>query len=203
MQISSRFVRYLTASLGPVLLAFSLTACGEDNPEKSAEARPRLRAYAYGTKIFFNIGGDSERFRLAGWSTTEHDFTWTDGIGASLSVRVPRSKGPLTLDVYMAGMNHLPSVPFQPVDVSINGHKLADWEVLDDKVYSVAIPKEFADAPESLLTIDFYIPQATSPQDLGLGSDWRRLGLRLRTVEIVETPDEGRSAPPDRPAGEQ
>ena len=175
----------LAGAFCSLLLTCFLAGCGKDDPVKSAEARPRTRFYEYGSKIFFGAGGDSERFRLMGWSTTEGGFTWTDGIAASVNLRVLPSKGPVTLNVRTVGMNHQPILMFQPVDVFVNRTKIAHWEVAEDKVYSATIPQEFV-ASETNLIIDFYIPEARSPADLGLGGDFRRLGLRCAELEIIE-----------------
>lgn len=179
------FSRFAGASFSLLLTCALLAGCGKDDPVKSAEARPRTRFYAYGLKIFFGAGGDSERFRLMGWSTTEGGFTWTDGIAASLNLRVPPSKDAVTLKVHTMGMNHRPMLMFQPVDVFVNRTKIAHWEVAEDKVYSATIPKEFV-VTETNLIIDFYIPEARSPAELGLGGDFRRLGLRCAELEIIE-----------------
>lgn len=164
-----------------------LTGCGKDVPEKSAEARPRAWVYEYGEKIRFGLGGDSERFRLTGWGETEPGATWTDGIAASLNIRVPPTTGAIKFKLKGAGMNHKPVLPFQPIDVSINGEVVAHWEVDEEKIYAFDVPAKFlSPTEERVWTVDFYIPKAQSPAKLGLSPDPRRLGLRCVELLITE-----------------
>jgi hypothetical protein len=37
------------------------------------------RNYTLGKKTVFGESGDSERFRVSGWSRTEKEITWTEG----------------------------------------------------------------------------------------------------------------------------
>ena len=170
--------------------------CGKDEPAKSAVARPRLQVCDYGMTIFFGAGGDSERFRLLGWSNTEGPFTWTDGIGASLGLKLPHSDVPVRMSMKAAGMNAPPRVPFQPVDVSINGEKIASWEVADEKVYTAIIPQRLLIPPETFFFIDFYMPKATSPGSVGQGPDGRRLGLRVVDLRFDKMPAEPKQEAP-------
>ena len=173
----------LAISLAALLL---LTGCGKDVPEKSAEARPRLFTYQYGDTIRFGFGGDSERFRLTGWGETEPGMTWTDGIAASLNIRVPPTTCGVKFQLKASGMHTKPRLPFQPLDVSIHGEVVAHWEVDEEKIYAFDVPPRFVSPTEERLwTIDFYIPKAQSPANLGLNADPRRLGLRC--VELVIT----------------
>lgn len=165
--------------------------CGKDDPAKTAVARPRLHVCDYDITVFFGAAGDSDRFRLLGWSAEEEAFTWTDGIGASLGVRLPRSEHPVRMSLKAAGMNVPQRLPFQPVDVYVNGEKIASWEVAAQKVHTATIPQRFVDAPESFLFIDFHMPKCASPSSLGRGPDGRRLGMRVVDLRFRSVPDRG------------
>lgn len=178
----------LAAAIGAVMVLNA--GCGKDEPVKSAEARPRLHVADYDITIFFGAGGDSERYRLLGWSSTEGAYTWTDGIGASLAVRLPASEHPVRMSIKAAGMNAPDRLPFQPVEVTVNGEKIASWQVADEKLYTAIIPQRFVQAPESFLFIDFYMPKCASPSSLGHGSDGRRLGLRVTDLKFRKAPEE-------------
>ena len=192
-----------------LLAAASLTSCGRDDRKKSAEARPRLHYSGYGMTIFFGLGGDSERIRVRGWSHTEPNFTWTDGDSAALGVRLPPAKHPLHLHFRMAGMTAPPRVPFQRVDVHVNSEKLASWEVGNEEVFTLMVPRRFVAAPKrapgsprpfvpepgTRLLIEFSLPDATSPRDIGQSDDARRLGLRMAELHIApDAPREGGDA---------
>ena len=193
----SWILKRFPAFAAPMMVILT-TACGKDEPNKSQVARPRLHVVAYGMTIFFGHGGDSHRFRLLGWSRTEGGYTWTDGIGASLAMRLPASEHPLRLNVKAAGMNVPGRLPFQPVEVTVNGEKIASWEVAHEKVHSAIIPQKFVNVADELLFIDFYMPKATSPASMGHGGDLRRLGIRVTDIQIEQAPGARPNITPQR-----
>lgn len=148
--------------------------------------------------IFFGLGGDSERIRIRGWSHTEPHFTWTDGNSAALGVRLPPAKHPIRLRFKMAGMTAPPRVPFQRVDVQVNGEKLASWEVGEEDVFTLTVPRRFVAEPKrppgaprpfvlepgTRLLIEFNLPDAISPAEVGESGDRRRLGVRVAELHI-------------------
>ena len=166
-------------------------------------------------KIFFGLGGDSERLRVRGWSHTEPHFTWTDGETAALGVRLPPSKHPITLTFKMAGMTAPPLVPLQPVDVHVNSEKLASWEVGAEDVFTLHVPRRFVAAPKrapgaprpfvlepgTRLLIEFTIPRAISPQEAAQSGDRRKLGLRLAELTISNEPAVGPAPAPSPDRG--
>ena len=176
-----------------------LTGCGRDDRTKSAQARPRLHYCEYGMTIFFGLGGDSERVRVRGWSHTEPHFTWSDGHSAALGIRLLPPKHPIRLHFKMAGMTASPRVPFQVVDVHVNSEKVATWEVGEQGVFTLIVPRRFLAAPKQApgapppfiaepgtrLLIEFMIPHAISPHELGQSEDRRRLGLQLAELRIA------------------
>jgi hypothetical protein len=189
----SVFLRRILCLAGASMMLLT-AGCGKDEPLKSAEARPRLHVCDYDITVFFGAAGDSDRFRLLGWSATEDAFTWTDGIGASLGVRLPASEHPVRMSLKAAGMNAPGRLPFQPVDVFVNGEKIASWQVADEKVHTAIIPQVFVQGPESFLFIDFHMPKVASPSSLGHGSDGRRLGMRVVDLRFRKAPEEARPA---------
>ena len=187
-----------------------LLGCGRDDREKSAQARPRLHYCEYGMTIFFGLGGDSERVRVRGWSYTEPHFTWTDGQSAALGIRLLPAKHPIRLRFKMSGMTAPPRVPFQVVDVHVNSEKLATWEVGDQRTFTLVVPRHFVASPErapgapppfvaepgTRLLIEFTIPNAISPHELGQSEDRRQLGLQVAELRIAPDKPEpaGRAA---------
>ncbi len=190
------------------LLAIAiLTGCDlKQTPDHNSE--PRLHVYEFGQPIPFGLGGDDHRFALSGWSEPESGFTWSDGIGASLMLRVPATNTPLTLRMKQWAFTHPPAdLLFQPVDVSVNGKKIATWHVSEKKVYRAVIPKGLVGAPGTVLTargatdrpddprranlliIDFYIPKAQAPVLIGASQDSRRLGIAAVELTVQEGAD--------------
>ncbi len=149
----------------------------------------KLERYDYEKPIVFDGRGPSERFKLTGWAGTEPPFVWSDGIAASLAIRLPATEDLVQLQIKMAGMNVPKRVPFQRVDLYINTEKVARWQVAREDVFTVTVPPKFVAQPDSLLIIDFYIPKAVSPASLGVGGDQRRLGVRLSELKFVRNPE--------------
>ena len=164
--------------------------------------------------VFFGLGGDSERVRVRGWSHTEPQFTWTDGHSAAIGIRLLPAKHPIRLRFKMAGMNAPPRLPFQLVDVHVNSEKLATWEVGEQGVFTLVVPPHFVAAlerasgaarpfvaePGTRLLIEFTIPNAIPPHELGQSEDRRRLGLQLAELRIERDKPEhaGRAASANR-----
>lgn len=171
-------------------LAASLLLAGCAGEQPSAEAHDLMRVdpFEYGKTVFFGSGGDGERAKLTGWALTEPSFTWTDGIAASLAMRLPATQDVVQLEFRMCGMNVPKRRPFQRVDLYVNAERLARWQVADEDTFTVTLPEKFLSKPDPLLIIDFYMPNASSPVSLGLGVDLRRLGIRLSEVKISASP---------------
>jgi hypothetical protein len=106
------------------------------------------------------------------------------------------------------GIHKPDELPEQPVDVSVNGRKIAHWKVSSPKYHTAIIPQDLVDpGPDhpnrashtTLLVIDFYTPKSTPMSDLNLGRDPRRLGICFwelfihHGIELAE--EEGRSEP--------
>ena len=203
-------IRRCARLLALISLCAAVASCGESSPPDH-NSEPRRYIYQYGSKIRFGYGGDSFRFRLVGWSHLERSHTWTDGIGASLALRVPASNGPVRLRMRMAGHTKLPELPFQPVHVYVNAQRIGIWKVAEERSYYVDIPAKFVAPPSDehegggrgetplgftnagktrLLLVDLHIPKAASPFDLDVNWDIRRLGIRCSEVQITQTPEQ-------------
>ncbi|MFN2507168.1 MAG: hypothetical protein ABR589_00150 [Chthoniobacterales bacterium] len=144
--------------------------------------------YEYNEKISFARHGKALRHLLTGWSWTEDQWTWTEGLVAALALRVGPASGGLTLNVRMSGLLHPPELTVQPVQVLLNGTKITDWEVTDLKTYSVAIPSELLPTEPTDWVIDFLVPKATSPAHFIPGADSRRLALQVWDLTISTAP---------------
>jgi hypothetical protein len=153
------------------------TSPGQDVSSPSdARAEPSAAPYKAGTKIGFGAGGNSEQYRVSGWSKTEADHTWTEGTHAILAFAALPSSEPLELRMTLAGLVKPPERPSQPVEVSANGKKIAEWQVADKQQFTATIPAGII-APNGTLTLHFKIPKAVSPKSIELNADPRVLGI--------------------------
>jgi hypothetical protein len=171
-----------TWTLSAVLL-LSIGGCNRSSPLDDTDVSGGSAELAYGKKVSFGQGGGSERFKESGWSKTEEKFTWTEGTVAVLKVKVPASNDSVTLKMSLAGLVKEPALPFQPVEVEVNGQKVADWQVGDVAEFVAAIPHDITKKGGEL-TITLKTPKATSPKALGLNADPRVLGVCCLDLEL-------------------
>ena len=154
------------------LTVMLLGACGEKS--------------VVGRQIHFGQGGGSEPYRTSGWSHTEQKFTWSEGNSAKLSLPIGKESGPLNLNVALGAFTHLPELPSQPVDVFVNGQKLAEWQVTANPAgYYVTIPADKITGVRTL-EIEFRTPKAISPKSVGLSEDSRVLGVCVASLELAK-----------------
>lgn len=142
------------------------------------------KAYTLGTVISFAASGGAERFKVSGWSKAEPEFTWTEGKGGTFSVDVPAVESALTLRMKLVGLIHPPEVSYQPVEVYVNGQKVADWQVAAPANFTATIPKEIAAAKK--LEIELRTPKSTIPKALKMNDDARVLGVACFEMEITK-----------------
>ena len=151
------------------------TSCSKTK-DPSAQDGSTGRNYTLGKKVLFGTSGDSERFRVSGWSTTEKEITWTEGPSAVLEFTGIPSSRSLRLNATLAALVAPPQLPAQPVEVYANGKKIADWEV-DGKAEFTALVPSRTDRDGDSVRIEFRIPKSVSPKQLGLSDDPRVLGV--------------------------
>ena len=169
---------------GAAILAVLLgSACNRpaavsDTPQTAPEIQ-------YGTPVVFASGGNSEPYKASGWSKSEEKFTWSEGTSAQLRFSVSATTDAVTLKMRLAALVKPPELPFQPVEIEINGKKIADWQVADTSEFAAAIPSEFTTAG-GLWTITIKTPKATSPKNLGLSADMRTLGICCLQLELAK-----------------
>lgn len=164
-------------------LALSLAACDRHSSDVRSEPNANPPALEYGTSIGFAKGGNSDAFKVSGWSTTEEKFTWSEGTVAVLKMATAPTNNPVVLKMTVAALIKEPELPAQPVEVSINGQKIADWQVGNTAELTAAIPPEISKMGGTL-TITFNTPKATSPKALGLSADSRILGICCYRLEL-------------------
>jgi hypothetical protein len=140
---------------------------------------------SYGTRIVFGKGGNSESYKVSGWSTTEEKFTWSEGAAAELRIPVAATDDIIVLKMRIGALFKSPELPFQPVEVHINGQKIAEWQVGDTAEFVVAIPHDIT-KQGGVLEVSIKTPKATSPKTLGLSADPRVLGICCLDLELAK-----------------
>lgn len=161
------------------------TTSSADTSTTRASAN-EAHSYQLGTTLRFGAGTDGEAYKGAGWSTPETDHTWSDKTVSTLLFAIPTVNGPLKLHMNLSGLVKQPELPFQPVEVVINGTKIADWQVAGLTDYAAIIPADIA--ASGRLQVELRIPKATSPAKLGLSEDDRILGVSISEIKIEPAP---------------
>lgn len=84
---------------GLAVLFLGLIAAGCSKSDESASNLPSNNATAnvVGKRIEFKSGGNSEPYRISGWSKTETEFTWSEGTAAKIALPISPNGGALTL----------------------------------------------------------------------------------------------------------
>ena len=161
----------------PIMRTFKTP--GESTPSSGVDL-------AYGTKVSFGTGGNSEPLRVSGWSGTESLSTWTEGTSAVLAMRVSPTTDRVVLQMKLAGLTKDPELPFQPVEVYVNDRKVADWQVAKPAGFNAAIPQEMTKSG-GLLRITLKMPKAVSPRELNMSTDPRVLGVSCFDLQLGKT----------------
>ena len=161
-------------------LLFAAAGLGGCSRSDTAAAGPEIQ---FNSKIVFKQGGNSDAYKVRGWSKTEEKFTWSEGTSAQLRVSLPAAQEAVTLKARVAALVKAPQLPTQPVEVYANDQKIAEWQVGEAAEFTAALPNDITKAG-GLVTIDFKTPKATSPKDLGINADPRILGICLTDLEF-------------------
>jgi hypothetical protein len=178
--VAMGFPPAVVAALALVMLC----ACSKSNTPETSVPGSDVNL-AYGTKVSFGTGGNSEPLRVSGWSGTESQMTWTEGTAAVLAMRVSPTNEPVALKMKLAGLTKDPELPYQPVEVYVNDQKVADWQLAADPAeFSASIPQEIT-RRGGLPRITLKIPKATSPKVLGMGAGPRILGAACFDLQLA------------------
>ena len=168
---------FLIISAFVVIAGIDFSRAAENSPSPD-------KAYTFGTVISFGASGGSERFKVAGWSKAEQEFTWTEGKGATFLVEVPPVETALALRMKLVGLIHPPEVSSQPVEVYVNGQKVAYWQVAAPANFTAMIPQKIAAAKK--LEIELRTSGSTTPKALKMNDDTRILGVGCFEMEITK-----------------
>lgn len=151
------------------------------NPQQQTLVVP---SYKFGTVLSFTATGNANPYKGNGWSTPDKDFTWTDGNKAVLLFSIGETDKDLTLNIKTGGFIVPGKLDKQTVNVLANGQQIAKWEFtkMEAIEQSAIIPKNILE--KGKLTIEFELPNATSPVSLGINQDMRALSLDVVNLSI-------------------
>jgi hypothetical protein len=135
-----------------------------------------------GQTLIFNY---SARQLASGWSAPENWGAWSAGLQAQVDLRVTPEARSIALEV-MAFV--LPQHPAQRVIVSLNGEQVLTTRLtqLQDNHLEIPIPAAIREqlVDNDRLTIELQLPDAISPEQMGLNDDSRVMGLGLKRLTV-------------------
>ena len=134
----------------------------------------------------FAAGADGTKLLGPGWSHPEKFGTWSDGPRAEIAwklettpvsdvdVRVEARPFPVTASI------------MQSVEVSVNGTRVATLKLNPEGEFrggAFSVPLHVA-LTQNPLRFVFEIARPTSPSDLRVGNDTRKLGIGLKSITV-------------------
>lgn len=126
---------------------------------------------------------EADSFVWYGWSWGEKDFRWSDGKEAAIvfSVAEPRES---TLSIRLGGFVGKGKPVVQNVKILLNGMLLDDLTVNEEPArdYTYRVERNLLKNQNELI---FHLPDARSPESLGISSDRRRLAVRVEWISLT------------------
>ena len=140
-------------------------------------------------ELTFGAGEIGSFFTGDGWSSPEDGFVWTHSGESTIHLPPVHQQGTNPADSYQlrivaAPFTHGSILPSQRIGISLNGHDAGTANVTGICVLAVPIPAGLAMARPGI-TVTLRLPDAACPQDIGAGTDDRRLGFSLRRLMLV------------------
>jgi hypothetical protein len=136
-----------------------------------------------GDTILFNGAGSGTAYLLDGWSLPEEWGTWS--AAESAIILVPRRGHVRSLTVRAEALI-TEMHPRQRVQISIDG-TLATTAVLTqngDNLIELELPEGEAGEIRDFSLVEFVLPDAVRPLDIGLNNDVRRLAFGLKSISF-------------------
>lgn len=125
---------------------------------------------------------EAEKYLWRGWSAAEADARWSDSRHAAIIFSSP-AEGASVLLIEMVPFLVPGALYEQRVNLWLNERRLPSLLLSDPafRVYSIVLPREHLKAGNVL---SFEIPEAASPQDMGVGDDRRELGIKVKWIRF-------------------
>jgi len=125
---------------------------------------------------------ESAAYLWYGWSPAEPTFRWTEAKEAALVFRLNAIK-----DLQLTAKLHAFVIPNrhpeQRLSVVLNGKPIGKFSFNDETAHEITLA-----LPSSLLRqknfVEFFLPDAASPNSLGQGDDWRPLGIAVSWIQF-------------------
>lgn len=141
--------------------------------------KKKPKEYVLGSEISF-AGADylGEDYVINGMYNPEEFFTWTQGKEMEMMFYIPEGKGEkLVFEMDIAGIFSIK----QDVEVQVNGENVYSNTLYEN---DTKIEFEFECPQDGWVDIKFSLPDAVSPNSLGVSIDTRELAVSVRKLVI-------------------
>ena len=146
-----------------------------------------MNALNFGVPILFGTGGNHNGYAGQGWSSTSDiDTTWSDGHVCALQFRIAALRQSALMILQASPFIVPGQVDEQEMTVYLNGLFVTYVRVTRTFTAMAVIDRDQLSTRAN--TISFVIPQAASPQALGLSTDERKLGMAFIRLELNNSP---------------
>lgn len=135
--------------------------------------------YRLGTELLFTENDTSgTRYCIKGFSHNETNFTWTNATKAEMKFNIKDEYADLCINLeYDIFTNS------QRIIVYANKHEVANYIATEGEVKQIIVPKEYI--TDGSLVLSFELPDAVSPEELGVNKDSRTLALAMKSLTIT------------------
>ncbi len=130
-------------------------------------------------QVDFSINGNLALFSTEGFSGPEETGRWTDGPQASFSCQFPAGTRKDDRTVEITALGYSPSGKVQRVLLSVNDGPSEQYDFDKERTIAIRLPPD-----KDQLKLDFALPDAVSPKDLGLSKDSRKIGILVRSISF-------------------
>ena len=147
---------------------------------------PAGSSYVYGDTVSFGIEGSGPRYHLGGWDNSEGIFMSAMHSPATLGFRVPRPRGPVSLKLRAAVATSGPRLQVQPVELRINGHKLAEWTLREPLQWFTAEVPPHVLQENGELRVELAVPDELRDAIARVPKELRPRGVQLHDLLITD-----------------
>ncbi len=143
--------------------------------------------YPSGRAVSFDLLGTGERYNRGGWDNSDGIFSWAaTEKPATLEFRLSPSPRPLSLKMRAAVVTSGARLQVQPVELRVNGNKLAEWTIREPlQWFTAQVPAELANAT-GLLKVELVAPDAVREAAARLPRELRPVGVQLHDLLITD-----------------
>jgi hypothetical protein len=130
-------------------------------------------------RLDFSKSGPSAFFSTEGFSGPEDTGRWTEGPQASFACQFPAGVRTDDRTVKITALPYSPSGKAQRVLLSVNDGPPKQYDFDKERTITIELPPE-----TDQLKLDFGLPDAASPKELGFGNDERKLGIFVKSISF-------------------